>query len=115
MFRIFGVLYGNLPTSLLNKPLQQDYILYSSTLFGLTKLSNLGVAFYSIFDEFYGDECRALSEFCHSFEYKWSFLGSGGRSYCKGGHEGEVSQINCFFYIEPNINSLKETNSIHMV
>ena len=77
-----------------------DADLYSSTLYALSKFSKLGIPFYAIFDEFYGDECRALSDFCDSFQYRWRVLGHGGRGYSKGGHEGKVAQVNCFFYID---------------
>lgn len=60
-----------------------DADLYSSTLYGLAKMSELGVPFLVSFDEFYGDECRALSDFCSTFLYKTRVLCSGGRSYSR--------------------------------
>ena len=78
-----------------------DADIYSSTLYGLAKMSELGVPLLVIFDEFYGDECRALSDFCSAFLYKTRVLCSGGRSYSRGGHDGKVEQISCAFYIEP--------------
>jgi len=78
-----------------------DADLYSSTLYGLTKLASIEKGFYAIFDEFYGDECRALSDFLSAFQFKANLLCSGARCYEHGGHKGKVTQRNVLFYIEP--------------
>jgi hypothetical protein len=48
--------------------------LYSSTLFALTKIDSLKQEYYAIFDEFSGDEVRALSDYLISYGAKVEFL-----------------------------------------
>jgi len=51
-----------------------DADLYSSTLFALTKIDTLSQQYYAIFDEFSGDEVRALSDYLISYGAKVDFL-----------------------------------------
>jgi O-methyltransferase len=51
-----------------------DADLYSSTLFALTKIDSLKQEYYAIFDEFSGDEVRALSDYLISYGAKVEFL-----------------------------------------
>jgi O-methyltransferase len=51
-----------------------DADLYSSTLFALTKIDILRREYYAIFDEFSGDEVRALSDYLISYGAKVEFL-----------------------------------------
>jgi len=51
-----------------------DADLYSSTLFALTKMDILRQEYYAIFDEFSGDEVRALSDYLISYGAKVEFL-----------------------------------------
>lgn len=51
-----------------------DADLYSSTLFALTKIDSLRQEYYAIFDEFSGDEVRALSDYLISYGAKVEFL-----------------------------------------
>jgi len=76
-----------------------DADLYSSTLFGLTKIAATGKQFYCIFDEFYGDECRAFSDFKSAYHYNSQLLASGARGYSNG----EVSQRNALFLVSPKV------------
>ena len=50
-----------------------DAELYSSTLFALTKIDTLRQEYYAIFDEFTGDEVRALSDYLVSYGAKVEF------------------------------------------
>lgn len=52
-----------------------DADLYSSTLFALSKIDQLGRPYIAIFDEFCGHETRALHNYCQAFNAKISFLG----------------------------------------
>ena len=45
-----------------------DCVLYTSTLFCLTKIEQYFKDYYFIFDEFYGDECRAFKNFVDSYK-----------------------------------------------
>ena len=74
-----------------------DADLYSSTLFGLSQIANTGKPFYCIFDEFYGDECRAFSDFKSSFRYESKLLCSGARCY----YNGAVTQRNILALVTP--------------
>jgi len=74
-----------------------DADLYSSTLFGLSQIANTGKPFYCIFDEFYGDECRAFSDFKSSFCYESKLLCSGARCY----ENGAVTQRNILALVTP--------------
>ena len=74
-----------------------DADLYSSTLFGLTQLGLTRKQFYCVFDEFYGDECRAFSDFKSSYYYDSKLLASGIR--CK--FKGNVTQRNALFLVTP--------------
>lgn len=51
-----------------------DADLYSSTLFVLARLDALGVPYLAIFDEFYGDEPRALHDYLAAFQASATFL-----------------------------------------
>ena len=51
-----------------------DADLYSSTLFALTKMDSLHQKYIAIFDEFSGDEVRALSDYLASHGAKVDFL-----------------------------------------
>ena len=51
-----------------------DADLYSSTLFALTKIDSLNQRYIAIFDEFSGDEVRALADYLASYGAKVSFL-----------------------------------------
>jgi hypothetical protein len=51
-----------------------DADLYSSTLFALTKIDSLHIRYLAIFDEFSGDEVRALSDYLASHGARVSFL-----------------------------------------
>jgi len=53
-----------------------DADLYSSTLFVLTRLDDIGLPYLAIFDEFYGDEPRALRDYQSAFQCKVEFLAS---------------------------------------
>ena len=75
-----------------------DADLYSSTLFGLTKIGSLGRTFYCMFDEFFGDENRALEDFKQSYLFKATLLGSGVNS---RNSLGQISNRNCLFIIQP--------------
>jgi len=74
-----------------------DADLYSSTMFGLSQIASIDKPFYCIFDEFYGDECRAFSDFKSAFHYKSELLCSGNRCY----EHGMVSQKNVLFLVTP--------------
>lgn len=52
-----------------------DADLYSSTLFALSKIDQLGRSYIAIFDEFCGHETRALHNYCQAFNAKITFLG----------------------------------------
>lgn len=64
--------------SLANKPLTKlvhfDADLYSSTLFVITQLWPKLTDFYFIFDEFTGDEARALADFLAAYPVRVQFL-----------------------------------------
>lgn len=51
-----------------------DADLYSSTLFALSKIDQLGRSYIAIFDEFCGHETRALHNYCQAFNAKVTFL-----------------------------------------
>lgn len=52
-----------------------DADLYSSTLFSLCQMDELGCSYYAIFDEFSGDECRALSDYLSTYGANVIFFG----------------------------------------
>lgn len=56
-----------------------DADLYSSTLFVLCKLDSLGLGYDAIFDEFYGDEPRALADYAVSHLPAVRLIGSANR------------------------------------
>jgi O-methyltransferase len=70
-------LLKNLPhiSELNNLVVHFDADLYTSTLFVLAKLDELKVAYVAIFDEFTGDESRALYNYSKSYRVKLEFLG----------------------------------------
>jgi O-methyltransferase len=51
-----------------------DADLYSSTLFALSKINDIGKEYYAIFDEFTGQESRALSDYLSAFNAKVEFV-----------------------------------------
>ena len=51
-----------------------DADLYSSTLFALTKIDSLKIPYIAIFDEFWGDEVRALYNYSKSYLPEIEFL-----------------------------------------
>jgi len=51
-----------------------DCVLYTSTLFCLTKIEQYFKDYYFIFDEFYGDECRAFKNFVDSYQKKYELF-----------------------------------------
>ena len=51
-----------------------DADLYSSTLFALTKIDSLHKPYYALFDEFYGQESRALYDYIKSYDAEVEFL-----------------------------------------
>ena len=71
-----------LPHFLSNNPYQFDELvvhydadLYSSTLFCLAQISLVCMPYYAIFDEFTGDECRALYDYSLASGCSVEFLG----------------------------------------
>jgi len=60
----------------LDKPLfvHYDADLYSSTLFALTKMDSFHKPYYAIFDEFFGDETRALYQYLEAYDANVEFL-----------------------------------------
>jgi len=75
-----------------------DADLYSATLFGLTKIGSLKKPFYCMFDEFFGDETRALEDFKQSYLFKSELIASGvdSRSSLR-----LISNRICLFKISP--------------
>jgi hypothetical protein len=74
-------LYKRLPSYSTHELLVNfDADLYSSTLFALSKLDNLRRPYLALFDEFYGDEPRALSDYMSSHGAKVEFLAYTGSS-----------------------------------
>jgi hypothetical protein len=53
-----------------------DADLYSSTLFALSKLDNFGQTYFAIFDEFFGQEQRALFDYLRSHNATVKFIGA---------------------------------------
>ena len=51
-----------------------DADLYSSTLFALTKMDSFHKPYYAIFDEFFGDETRALYHYLKAYNADVEFL-----------------------------------------
>ena len=73
----FNETWDNLHTAILNRNniiVHFDADLYSSTLFALTKMDLLKQEYFAIFDEFSGDEVRALSDYLISYGAEVSFL-----------------------------------------
>ena len=58
-----------------------DADLYSSTLFALSKIDQLGRSYLAIFDEFFGHETRALHNYCQAFNAEITFLGKTTRGF----------------------------------
>lgn len=61
-----------------------DADLYSSTLFALTKMDIFRRPYYAIFDEFIGDETRALYHYLKAYDADVEFLAKTDCSYSKG-------------------------------
>lgn len=59
----------------LNLIVHFDADLYSSTLFGLSKMDVFRKPYIAIFDEFEGHECRALYDYCKSHAAAVEFVG----------------------------------------
>lgn len=51
-----------------------DADLYSSTLFALTKMDIFKKSYYAVFDEFFGHESKALSDYLCSYSAKVEFI-----------------------------------------
>ena len=68
-----------------------DADLYSSTLFALSKINDLGKEYYAIFDEFTGQESRALSDYMSAFNAKVEFV-------CKQNWRGYPEVVLCKIY-----------------
>lgn len=51
-----------------------DCVLYTSTLFCLTKIEHYFKDYYFVFDEFYGDECRAFKHFVDSYKKDYELI-----------------------------------------
>jgi len=77
-----------------------DADIYSATLFGLTKIGAINKPFYCIFDEFFGDECRALEDFKNSYLFESSLIASGPNSF---NSFGRVTNRCCLFKISPSL------------
>ena len=58
-----------------------DCVLYTSTLFCLTKIEQYLKDYYFIFDEFYGDECRAFKHFIDSYNKKYELFFASKSNY----------------------------------
>jgi len=67
------ILYSQI-TGRTNLIVHFDADLYSSTLFALTKIDSLHQRYIAIFDEFSGDEVRALADYLASHGAKVNFL-----------------------------------------
>lgn len=65
-----------------------DADLYSSTLFALTQIDALKQDYYAIFDEFTGDETRALYDYAKAFGVSVQFIS-------KTFHQGFPFQVVC--------------------
>lgn len=76
-----------------------DADLYSSTLFALAKIDTLNKSYVAIFDEFTGDELRALYNYCQAFGASVTFLG-------KTLHKNCPNQVACM--ITPHIRSARD-------
>lgn len=59
-----------------NLVVHYDADLYSSTLFTLAKIDSLGKPYMAVFDEFTGDETRALYNYKKAFNPSVTFLGT---------------------------------------
>jgi len=59
-----------------NLVVHYDADLYSSTLFTLARIDSLGLPYTAFFDEFTGEETRALYNYKESFNASVSFLGT---------------------------------------
>jgi hypothetical protein len=70
----WDVLNANL-TDPSNLVVHYDADLYSSTLFALSKIDTLQTEYLAIFDEFEGQECRALYNYLQSYNASVVFLG----------------------------------------
>jgi len=66
-----------------------DADLYSSTLFALSKIDTLQQSYLAVFDEFTGDEARALHNYLQSYNASVTFLGR------VPGRSGYPQQIMC--------------------
>jgi len=75
-----------------------DADIYSATLFGLTKIGSLKKPFYCIFDQFFGDETRALEDFKASYLFKAELIASGVNSRNKS---RQITNRNVLFKIFP--------------
>lgn len=51
-----------------------DCVLYTSTLFCLTKIEHYFKDYFFVFDEFYGDECRAFKHFVDSYKKDFELI-----------------------------------------
>lgn len=58
-----------------------DCVLYTSTLFCLTKIENYFKDYYFVFDEFYGDECRAFKHFVDSYKKDYELIVASKSNY----------------------------------
>lgn len=65
-----------------------DADLYSSTLFALIKVDGLKRDYYAIFDEFCGEESRALADYMSAFQAKVEFI-------CKQNWRGYPEVVLC--------------------
>lgn len=75
-----------------------DADLYSATLFGLTKIGSLKKPFFCIFDEFFGDEARALEDFKKSYLFKSELIASADNS---SNSINQITNRHVFFKISP--------------
>jgi hypothetical protein len=76
-----------------------DADIYSSTLYGLTRIGSLKKSFFCLFDEFIGDECRALEDFKESYLFKSKLIASSVHGSNSLGRS--TPQRICFFKISP--------------
>lgn len=74
-----------------NLMVHYDADLYSSTLFALSKINDLGKEYYAIFDEFTGEEARALSDYLSAFDANVEFI-------CKQDWRGYPEVVLCKIY-----------------
>jgi len=80
------------------KYFSKNFVNKGNKFIGLTKIGSLGRTFYCMFDEFFGDENRALEDFKQSYLFKATLLGSGVNS---RNSLGQISNRNCLFIIQP--------------